>query len=152
HVYPQLFMDKLGYFGDEVTNLNVSASPTRVRTAKLLRDWAMFSTSGSTFAGSDETNTLGCGPINAIDGLFGWGWVAKKQSGHAPSLSVRLPATVDIWRIGIAPWVACYPLLDAASLGRAKLETSANGVSWHSLGDLFFTNADNANEDLFSIG
>jgi hypothetical protein len=150
HVYPQLFMDKLGYFGDEVTNLNVSANPTRVRQARMLRDWAMFD--GGFFTGSDESNTLGCGPANAVDGLFGWGWVGKNALGHAPSLDIKLPATVDIWRIGIAPWVACYPLLDAASLGRAKLETSANGTSWHSLGQLFFTNADNASEDLFSIG
>jgi extracellular elastinolytic metalloproteinase len=136
HTYPQLFFDKFGYFGDRKLNVKVAANPTRLTPARLLRDWAMFQPLG--FLGSDLTGA-GCGPFNAIDGDFGFGWAARPQAGHLPTVKVRLAGTADLYRIGISPWVACPLFSDAASVGRLKMETSRDGRHWQSLGDKRFT-------------
>jgi extracellular elastinolytic metalloproteinase len=150
HVYPQLFFGKARYFGTRFTNVHVAANPTRVRAAKVRRDWAMDATTGSWFTGTDESSTLGCGPGSAIDGLFGFGWVGHRQLGRDPSLTVKLPAKADLYRIGVAPWAACYPLVDAASVGRSRIETSTNGVTWHPVASPRFVASDLDYEVLFT--
>jgi extracellular elastinolytic metalloproteinase len=139
HVYPQLFFDKFRYFGDRKLNVNVAANPTRLTPAKLLRDWAMFEP--LSFLGSDLTD-IGCGPFNANDGDFGFGWAARPQGGHLPTIKVHLAAAADLFRIGISPWVACPLFGDAASVGRLKIETSRDGRHWQSLGDKRFSSSD----------
>jgi hypothetical protein len=110
------------------TSLALAGDTTLTYDAVVKRDWAAAK-GGATITESNgrEYAEYGCGPNAAIDQSRLTGW--STQAGSAKSMTVRLPAAVDLTQIGIDPTETCGDSSSAAT-GGYRVETSPDGTTW----------------------
>ena len=126
-----------------------SAGPT-THNFRLVRDWAsaLKGANVAAFNGPDFT-PFGCGPINAIDQSQGVGWGSTSDlspsgqpTANTPKfIVVQLPKAIDISTFAVDPSNTCGDSPSAAT-GDFKIETSADGTTFHVAAQGQFTPAD----------
>jgi extracellular elastinolytic metalloproteinase len=126
-VYPRLVTTRTAYSQARLTNVQIVADTPHELDLELRRNWTSFGGGGRvhTFTGPDFTAD-GCGPGHAIDQSLLTGW--SSATGAARSITVRLPAYVDVTGVGIDPGAVCGDP-DSASLRGYRLEVSPTGAS-----------------------
>jgi F5/8 type C domain/PKD domain len=111
------------------------------------RDWALPA-GGATVSSNDESGAAGgCGSGAAADGngATGWSASATRPAGDPPTLTVALPATVDVSAFVLDAGAACgHP--DGATLGRYRVETSGDGSTWSNAAEGELGAGDRGNE------
>jgi len=99
------------------------------------------------FNGLDFT-PYGCGPVHAIDGNLGTGWVTVAGTTEDTTgtfvpkhITVELPNAVDVTSFGVNPSPACG-LAGSASTGDYSIEVSPDNSTWVTVADGHFSPAD----------
>ncbi|WP_324908106.1 discoidin domain-containing protein [Baekduia sp.] len=111
-----------GYERTSIPNLALPADGAATRDVALHRDWAA---GAPTTAAPDATGAPGCEPTKATDNDTTTGWSTSQPA----TLTVQLPAPVDVGAVVLTPGAACgHP--DGAALKDYKIETSPDGVTW----------------------
>lgn len=137
--YPRLIFTAPGY-DRVVTSASVTGDATTPVDVALVRQWALASGGGAIGATNDETGApYGCGTAAAIDGAQGVGWSAWNPSSNnpqrpatrtaPPTLTIALPAAVDIRRFAVDPGATCNDT-SASATKDYKIETSPDGATW----------------------
>jgi extracellular elastinolytic metalloproteinase len=123
--YPQLFVSKAGYDLATFADITVRA-PSIIRNAALRRNWASIPGGARlvSFTGPDTAEVCGFGPAAAFDGSLASGWASNLP---APSITVRLPAWIDMTHFGVDPGETCGDS-NSASLRGYKVEVSKTGA------------------------
>jgi hypothetical protein len=127
HSYARLVIDAPGYDRLSTDQFTVGANATTTLDATLRRNWAAVS-GGASVTGSSEYAAQGCGPRAAIDQSAGTTWSNDFAAG-GKSMTVTLPAAIDVDHFEIDPAEGCGDRSDAAAK-EVKIETSATGTDW----------------------
>jgi hypothetical protein len=148
-VYPDVFAAGAG-FNPQVRPAVPINSGVNVLDWQVRRDWAATSGGASvvSFNGPDFT-AFGCGPSDDFDQTqgIGWGSTSDLNASGAPTADtpkfvvVKLPQVVNLTQFAIDPSNTCGDDPTAATAGY-KLETSADGTTWHLAASGTFTPAD----------
>ncbi len=134
--YPDLFASGPGYNTVVVPSVTIGG-PITSQNFQMRRDWAALGGGAevTAFDGPDYT-AFGCGPSGAIDQSLGNGWgsdthVNAQNDGLVTpkSVTVKLPAAVDISEIQIDPSNTCGDPGSSAT-HHYKVETSTDGTTW----------------------
>ncbi len=130
--YPQVVASKPGYDRDIGTNVDIVDATEQSADFEVRRDWAAFDGGGRihSFSGPNFT-PYGCGPGHAIDQSVATGWSTIRPSiapAGARSITVKLPAYVDVSAFAVDPGAVCGDPDDASAQGY-KIETSKTGGS-----------------------
>jgi extracellular elastinolytic metalloproteinase len=133
--YPKVFAFGAGYDRAVLSTVTITADDATRVDWKLRRDWASIfgGAEVAAFTGPDYTD-FGCGPDKAIDQTLGNGWgsdsVNMTTGAHiTPSVTIKLPVTVNVVEFGIDPANTCGD--DAtASTKDYRVETSPDGTNW----------------------
>jgi hypothetical protein len=113
-----------------VGDLTTPASGTITQSVALHRDWA--SAAGGAHASSnDESGGGACGSAAAIDAdrTTGWSAGASHPAGDPAALVVALPQDIALTHVMLDAGSACGHDAGTA-LGKFRIETSADGVTW----------------------
>jgi extracellular elastinolytic metalloproteinase len=130
--YPQIVASKAGFDRDVGSGVGIVAETEVALDFAVRRDWASYDGGGriDAFTGPNFT-PYGCGPVHAIDQSLGTGWSTIRPN-LAPtgsrSITVKLPAYVDVSSFGVDPGAVCGDP-DSASAQGYKIETSKTGAS-----------------------
>lgn len=125
--YPRVVATRLVYSRFVTENVQIVADTEHVLNIQLRRNWAAYGGGGRIHAASPpDFTTDGCGPRHAIDQSLLTGW--SSLAGAARSITIRLPAYVDVNGIAIDPGAVCGDP-DSASLRGFKVEVSPTGTS-----------------------
>jgi hypothetical protein len=125
--YPRIVTTRNTYSGARAENVQIAADTPHVLDVQLRRNWASFGGGGRIHAATGPDFTAdGCGPRHAIDQSLLSGW--SSLAGAARSITVRLPAYVDVNGVAIDPGAVCGDP-DTASLKGYKVEVSPTGAS-----------------------
>ncbi|MBI5104476.1 MAG: discoidin domain-containing protein [Solirubrobacterales bacterium] len=104
--------------------------PVAEQDVELRRDWAATGGGARVTAATDE-GAAGCEPGRLVDGDRTTAWSAG--AGAAPAspdaVTVELAAPVDVDRFQLTAGAGCGHA-DGAALGRYRIETSPDGVTW----------------------
>ena len=103
----------------------VVAGPSAAPEAELRRDWASAA-GGATLA--DDPGGL-CGPVQLIDETEGSGWSADWSPGARPSVTIDLPAAVDVKAIAIDTAGTCGDGPGAGARDFAVYAVDARGAA-----------------------
>ena len=130
--YPQVVASKSGYERDVGSNVGIAADTETGADFAVQRDWAAYDGGAriDLFTGPNFT-PYGCGPVHAIDQSLGTGWSTIKPNlapTGARSITVRLPAYVDVSSFAVDPGAVCGDPESASAQGY-KIETSKMGAS-----------------------
>jgi Ca2+-binding RTX toxin-like protein len=130
--YPQVVASKSGYDRDVGSNVGIAADTETGADFAVRRDWAAYDGGAriDAFTGPNFT-PYGCGPVHAIDQSLGTGWSTIKPNlapTGARSITVKLPAYVDVSSFAVDPGAVCGDP-DSASAQGYKIETSKTGAS-----------------------
>ena len=131
--YPQLLVFADGY--DDVVRTNVAIAAGMRVEVQAKRDWAARDGGAqvTAFTGLDAS-PYGCGPDAALDGRLDTGWVSGApnlpEDPGAKSLTIKLPADVDVSAFAIAPGGGPCNRPPGAAVGPYKIETSRDGTSF----------------------
>lgn len=125
--YPRVVTTRNAYAGARAENVQIAADTPHVLDVQLRRNWASFGGGGRIHAATGPDFTAdGCGPAHAIDQSLLSGW--SSVTGAARSITVRLPAYVDVNGVAVDPGAVCGDP-NTASLKGYKVEVSPTGVS-----------------------
>jgi hypothetical protein len=134
-----------GYDVAVAANVPVTAGATTTRNFSLVRDWASSQGGAAISAFTGPDYSPDCGPSLAIDGSAFNAWVtdspARPDDPGPKSITVKLPAAVNVSAFGINPTTGCNEGI-TTSLGDFKVETSTDGVSFVTAASGTFTSAD----------
>jgi hypothetical protein len=127
--YPYLTAGGAGYEQLVVKGLTLRPGP-QVRQLKARRGWALLSGGGTirSFTKPDFSD-FGCGPTAVIDGSLGSGWASALEGGPA-TVTIKLPATVNVTDIAVDPGATCGDGPDAGTK-QFVLQTSRDGKRFH---------------------
>jgi len=131
--YPQVVASKSGYDHAVGADVAIVADTEQSADFQLRRDWAAYDGGGRihAFTGPNFT-TSGCGPSHAIDQSVGTGWSTTRTTfapvGVARSITVKLPAYVDVSEFSVDPGAVCGDSDEASTQGY-KIETSKTAAS-----------------------
>jgi hypothetical protein len=121
-------------FESQIKTVTVATGPGVVDWS-VRRDWAASQGGAEVTAFDGEDNSgFGCGPGQAIDMSQGTGWssdaiVTTGTAIEPRSVTIRLPAAVDLTSIEINPTGNCGDD-PSSSTGDYRLETSPDGAAW----------------------
>jgi hypothetical protein len=125
--YPRVVTTRNAYAGARAENVEIAADTPHVLDVQLRRNWASFGGGGRIHAATGPDFTAdGCGPGHAIDQSLLSGW--SSLAGVARSITVRLPAYVDVNGVAVDPGAVCGDP-NTASLKGYKVEVSPTGAS-----------------------
>ncbi len=141
---------KAGYDEAVARKLKIKGAGTANLALKLARDWAAELSGGriARFTGTNEGAKIGCGTA-AVIAQDDESWLTEppKKGKSSPSVTVKLPRSLDISSFGVDPGATCSQAseLDASSsTGGFNIEVSRNGRDFTSVVAGRFTNANNA--------
>ena len=124
--YPRVDATRNAYSSRLTQDVQIVTGEERVVNIQLRRNWASYAGSARfTFTGPDFTAD-GCGPRQALDQSLLTGW--SSLLGAPRSLTVRLPAYVDVNGIAIDPGAVCGDP-DSASVRNFTVAVSPTGAS-----------------------
>jgi hypothetical protein len=130
--YPLVVASKSGYEHGIASNVGIVADTEGVVDFAVRRDWASYGGGARIHAFTGPNFTpYGCGPVHAIDQSLGTGWSTIRPNlapTGARSITVKLPAYVDVSEFGVDPGAVCGDP-DSASAQGYKIETSKTGSS-----------------------
>ncbi|HET9214111.1 MAG TPA: M36 family metallopeptidase [Gaiellaceae bacterium] len=128
--FPQVTAGKAGFGRAVLEDVVIADGVDLVADFQLRRDWAA-SVGGariSAFTGPDYSS-YGCGPAQAIDQSLATGWSTNAPSnGGSKSLTIRLPAYVDVTGFAVDPAAVCGDP-SSASLDDYAIAVSKSGAS-----------------------
>src|SRR5688572_20088987 len=125
--YPRVVTTRNAYAGARAENVQIAADTPHVLDVQLRRNWASFGGGGRIHAATGPDFTAdGCGPGHAIDQSLLSGW--SSLTGAARSITVRLPAYVDVNGVAVDPGAVCGDP-NTASLKGYRVEVSPTGAS-----------------------
>ncbi len=130
--YPQVVASKVGYDRDVAVGVEVLADTQGLSDLTVRRDWSSHGGGARIHAFTGPNfSAYGCGPAHAIDQSTATGWSSVKPTiapAGARSITVKLPAYVDVTSFAVDPGAICGDP-DSASAQGYKLETSKTGAS-----------------------
>ncbi len=126
--YPYLVAGGAGYEPAIVSPFTLVAG-AQTSNHQPRRGWALASGGGAitAFTGTDNS-AFGCGPSGLIDGKLGSGW-GSDLLGGPPTITIKLPASVNVKTFGIDPGATCGDPADAGTQAY-RVETSTNGTTF----------------------
>ena len=141
--YPVLtFRGGAGYERRSSRSVTVEAGATRTLDVSLRRNWSALAGGATVSATNDDSSgPFGCGVDQAIDGDPGTGWsafvptsagafgIVNPHRGVAPTMTVELPATIDVTAFGIDPSNTCGDDVTAATKD-LRIEVSSDGTTF----------------------
>jgi hypothetical protein len=126
-----------GWLSTAIDGISVPVGAFVQQDVALRRNWATVPGGARLASATDDTNAgAGCGPAAAVDGdrNTGWSASASRPPTDPPTLTVELPATVDVDGLGLEAGSVCgHPA--GAALGRYRIDTSPDGASWTTAAD-----------------
>ena len=129
--YAKVVASKVGYDRDVGSNVPVVAGTQGILDLEVRRDWAAYDGGGRihAFTGPNFA-AYGCGPAHAIDQstATGWSTVTPSLLPGTRSITVKLPAYVDVSSFAVDPGAVCGDP-DSASAQGYKIETSKTAAS-----------------------
>src|SRR4051812_14227565 len=126
--YDRILFRKGGY-AQATASAAVQAGATARLDERLARDWA--ATAGGAFVVGDPGGP--CGPADALDGKLSTGWSAQYSGGFpSPSMTIALPAAVDVSRVEALPAAVCGDDSGAAAKGY-RIEVSAGDGAYQTV-------------------
>jgi extracellular elastinolytic metalloproteinase len=149
HVYRFVEASKAGYRPTTAKNVTVGTGASSLNF-KIYRDWLAVNAGGQVTAFSPpDFSGFGCGPAAGFDTSLASGWGSSNIAPQDPSLpggaksaTVQLPRSIDVTRFAVDPGATCGDD-DSASTERLRIETSANGTSFTTVGTFIYSAADN---------
>ena len=141
--YPVLtFRGGAGYDRRSARSVTVEAGATRTLDTTLRRNWSALA-GGATVSetNDDSSGPFGCGVEEAIDGDPETGWsafvptsagafgIVNPHRGVAPTMTIELPAAVDVTAFGIDPSNTCGDDVTSATQ-ELRIEVSSDGTTF----------------------
>jgi extracellular elastinolytic metalloproteinase len=141
--YPVLtFRGGVGYERRSSRAVTVEAGATRTLDMSLRRNWSALAGGARVSETNDDSSgPFGCGVDQAIDGDPGTGWsafvptsagafgIVNPHRGVAPTMTVELPAAVDVSAFGIDPSNTCGDDVTSATKD-LRIEVSSDGTTF----------------------
>src|SRR4051794_4533937 len=120
-----------GWVEGATGDVELPATGQIAQNVEIRRNWVSVPGGARVASTNAEAAADGCGADKALDGdhASGWSAPAGRPEADAPSVTVELPTTVDVGKVALEPAAACGHDAGAA-LGRFRVETSGDGVTW----------------------
>jgi hypothetical protein len=137
-IYPKLVFAAGGGFDRETRRaVQVDGGSTVTIDAAVRRDWAATGGGAKVVdTNGDKYASLGCGTGALVDQSLGTGWSTENVSPGVDdptpgdrSVTIELPATIDVTAFGMDPGNACGDGASAATRGYL-VETSSDGITF----------------------
>ena len=137
--YPKLTVSETGYNTVVLRDVAITGNATTTRDIGLERNWASLAAGAAVADTNDDSGAPDCGVAQAFDQSQGTAWSAVNPDAAGPpdvppTVTIDLPATVDVTAFLIDPTSGCGDD-PSASTGDYRVETSTNGATFRTAVD-----------------